>query len=107
MKKPGQPAVCANQPEALSSVLALPVNELVVKHPGEPRTQVFDARELVPTLIELYQHVLQEILCIGHLARESVCQPVELLEIRLEELLEARSVIGTVGTHLTLVGAGE
>src|SRR5437773_5062479 len=70
--------------------LADRVDVLVVEHPGEPRAEPLDLEQLLGAGKELDQYVLDEVLGVGHAAGESPGEPIEVLYLRAQQILEIR-----------------
>src|SRR5206468_7285321 len=73
-----------------AGALADRVDVLVVEHPGEPRAEPLDLEQLLGAGKELDQYVLDEVLGVGHAAGESPGEPVEVLYLRAQQILEIR-----------------
>src|SRR5438445_822368 len=68
--------------------LADGVDELVVEHPGEPGPELLNPEQLLRAGKELDQYVLNEVFGVGNAAGEPPCQPIEVLDLRAQQILE-------------------
>src|SRR5712692_7365028 len=60
----------------------------MVEHSGEPGTEALDLEQLLGAGKELDQYVLDEVLGVGHAAGEAPGQPIEVLDLRAQQILE-------------------
>src|SRR5216683_4581460 len=60
----------------------------MVEHSGEPGTEALDLEQLLGAGKELDQYVLDEVFGVGHAAGEAPSQPIEVIDLRAQQILE-------------------
>ena len=73
---------------ALTGKAPVLIDELVVHHPGQPRTRFLDMDEFVEHAECLDQQLLEQVFGFGLAACEPPCQPVKAVEMRSHQALE-------------------
>src|SRR5437773_3696404 len=71
-----------------AAALAHRVDVLVVEHAGKPGSQPLDLEQLLGAGKKLDQYVLDEILGVGYAAGEAPGEPIEVLDLRAQQIFE-------------------
>src|SRR5260221_14719557 len=62
----------------------------MVEHSREPGTEALDLEQFLGAGKKLDQYVLDEVFGVGHAAGEAPGQPIEVLDLRAQQILEIR-----------------
>jgi len=79
-----------NQRQPLGPVAPVVVDELVIHHATEPRRDSLDLGKPIGLGVQFHEHVLNQVLCVFAMSRQSIGKPVHPVQVRTDEGRERR-----------------